>query len=127
MFHHCHRLHYISQTLTTIVRAPIRGCLALSDETLPDKSLKHLSSQKEIIVNTLTKEEAMEAFRHGNNEAKTLLNQLELRMPDLEPSEILTHARHLVQIREELKARLIRLQMGLPALDVLDNNPPPSV
>ena len=78
-------------------------------------------------MNTLTKEEPMEAFRQGNNEAKTLLDQLELRMADLEPSEILTHARHLVQIREELKARLMRLQMGLPALDVLDNNPPPSV
>ena len=51
-------------------------------------------------MNTLTKEEAIEAFRHGNNEAKTLLNQLELRVADLEPSEILTHARHLVQIRE---------------------------
>ena len=78
-------------------------------------------------MNTLTKEDAIEAFRHGNNEAKTLLNQLELRVADLEPSEILIHARHLVQIREELKARLMRLQMGLPALDVLDNNPPPSV
>ena len=77
-------------------------------------------------MNTLTKEEAMDAFRHGNNEVKTLLNQLELRVADLEPSEILTHARHLVQIREQLKARLIRLQLGLPALDVLDNNPPPS-
>jgi hypothetical protein len=78
-------------------------------------------------MNNLTKEEALEAFRHGNNEAKTLLDQLELRMPDLDPHEILIHARHVVQIREALQGRLMRLEMGLPPLDVLDNNPPPSV
>ena len=73
---------------------------------------------------TITKEEAIEVFQHGKEEVKTLLDQLEIRVADLEPSDILTHGRHLVQIREELKARLMRHDFGLPPVDVLD---PPSV
>lgn len=75
-------------------------------------------------MNMLTQEEAMKAFQENKETIETLLRQLELRVVGLEPNEILLHGRHLVQIREQLNARLMRMDLGQPPIDVLD---PPSV
>lgn len=62
-------------------------------------------------MNTITKEEAVEALRRKNEMVKRLFEQIEMRVEEYEIPKIMAHIQRLAEIQMKLEGRLIESEL----------------